>query len=163
MIRLTERDNSLMCLLGGEEGMTFPHQASITTFHLRKIDIGGLDSSRRETLRTGLRIVRGAVVVEATDLLEDLASRSIQLYRRLHSSSNSPWGGAFVDWCGGSIQPYNIPPPGGWRLMLHDQIFEISPILAICGSYIISRPPRTAQNTQGAGCREPCYASVLNG
>jgi hypothetical protein len=79
MIRLTERDNSLMGPKKKKEGKTSPLLASMTTFHFRFLVLSGLDSSRRETLRTGLRIVRGAVVVERIDLLEDLASRPIQL------------------------------------------------------------------------------------
>ena len=79
MIRLTERDNSLMGPKKKKEGKTSPLLASMTTFHFRFLVLSGLDSSRRETLRTGLRIVRGAVVVERIDLLEDLASRQIQL------------------------------------------------------------------------------------
>ena len=51
----------------------------------------GLDSSRRETLKTGLRIEIDPLLVEAIDFDEARDRRSIQLYRMMRKPSAPPW------------------------------------------------------------------------
>ena len=68
-----------MCLKAEEEGKVSQYPASITPFRYPTKDIGGLVSSRRETLRTVVLFFRGAVVMERIDLLVDCHGSSIQL------------------------------------------------------------------------------------
>ena len=79
MIRLTERDISLHCTKKKREGKVFPHPASFYLFKFRERYNDGLDSSRRETLKTGLRIEIDPLLVEAIDFQVDCHASSIQL------------------------------------------------------------------------------------
>ena len=79
MIRLTEKDNSLHGIKKGRSRKVVPHPASIRNFEFLKIYHGWPNSSRSETLRTGLKSEFDPVVMEAIEVCVKESARSIQL------------------------------------------------------------------------------------